>query len=216
VGKNPTQESQKTRGNVLVREVKVDEATLSRMHYERLYRSILGRSPTEIEVESMKRMQTIMNLGDKDPLWAILVTLENYNTMYGAQNEQMMRISQTVAELAGQAEKSARMAQNDIALLPRQYAKKAPDWLNLLFSFKGLNSVLVVSAFLMSTYAMLRPSSPERIALLNGGYDSLATCFYGRGRVETYADGRVICHPADGAQVFGFVIGKTDKTQPKR
>lgn len=49
---------------------------------ESSFKSMLGRQPSEKEIESLYRVKNALNIRDNDALWLILMALESYDTLY--------------------------------------------------------------------------------------------------------------------------------------
>lgn len=49
---------------------------------ERSFERLLGRQPTDKEIQNLYRVKSALDLKDNDALWLILIALESYDTLY--------------------------------------------------------------------------------------------------------------------------------------
>ncbi|MBA5687222.1 hypothetical protein [Rugamonas apoptosis] len=49
---------------------------------ERSFERLLGRQPSDKEIQSLYRVKSALDLGDNDAIWIILLALESYDTLF--------------------------------------------------------------------------------------------------------------------------------------
>lgn len=49
---------------------------------ESSFKALLGRQPSDKEVERLYRVKNALNIRDNDAMWMILMALESYDTLY--------------------------------------------------------------------------------------------------------------------------------------
>jgi len=49
---------------------------------EASFEKLLGRQPSEKEIQSLYRVKNALNIRDNDALWLVLMALESYDTLY--------------------------------------------------------------------------------------------------------------------------------------
>lgn len=52
------------------------------LELEATFEKLLGRQPSEKEVQSLYRVKNALNIRDNDALWLVLMALESYDTLY--------------------------------------------------------------------------------------------------------------------------------------
>ena len=72
---------------------------------EASFEKLLGRQPSEKEIQSLYRVKNALNIRDNDALWLVLMALESYDTLY---RKYPAMISGQVAQIL--AEQKAAMA----------------------------------------------------------------------------------------------------------
>jgi len=49
---------------------------------ERTFERLIGRQPSDKEIQSLYRVKAALEIGDNDALWLVLMALESYDTLY--------------------------------------------------------------------------------------------------------------------------------------
>jgi len=87
---------------------------------ERSFAKLIGRQPTEREVENLHRVKDALGLKDNDALWLVLIALESYDSLFRKYPEMVSaEIQQSIrdqrAAIAAMAEAETRRALDTLA-----------------------------------------------------------------------------------------------------
>lgn len=88
---------------------------------ESSFKALLGRQPSEKEVERLYRVKNALNIRDNDVMWSILMALESYDTLY----------SKYPAQIAGQVDVIIEKQRHLIAEIVDAESKKALSTLSI-------------------------------------------------------------------------------------
>lgn len=88
---------------------------------ESSFKALLGRQPSEKEVERLYRVKNALNIRDNDVMWSILMALESYDTLY----------SKYPAQIAGQVDVIIEKQRELIAEIVDAESKKALSTLSI-------------------------------------------------------------------------------------
>lgn len=87
---------------------------------ERSFERLLGRQPTDKEIQNLYRVKSALDLKDNDALWLVLIALESYDTLYRrypdmVNAEVAKTVEQQRAAIAAMADAETKKAINELA-----------------------------------------------------------------------------------------------------
>lgn len=87
---------------------------------ERSFERLLGRQPTDKEIQNLYRVKSALDLKDNDALWLVLIALESYDTLYrrypGMVNAEVAKsVEQQRAAIAAIADAETKKAIHQLA-----------------------------------------------------------------------------------------------------
>jgi len=145
------------------------------------------------------QIKSALSLRGDDPLWMILYALGYYKAMY----------KQIPVEI------NAALARTEAVIAQFDAVKWSEGWFFRWLGRFGQTRILWCSLVVLVLVCALgfaagRSSveeSTRRLGELNGGGQSLLTCFNGVGRLEARPDGHTYCFPVSAeGKTFGFVV----------
>lgn len=80
------------------------------MKLEEKFAKLFGRPPEDVERQRLTRIRDALELGDNDALWAIVMALEHYDSLYRKYPEQLARETERAIDKSRQAFAAAAAA----------------------------------------------------------------------------------------------------------
>lgn len=160
-----------------------------------LYRELIGRSPTQSEVQMGIHLSDVLRLSDSDPLWPILLTYMAQNSVQKEHHVQLENLLSQSERLLAKFKDEAESIRFDHCLLPEGLRKKSPVWLQTIFSFSTLKYGVVACALYMSMFAFFKQKHVDEFIDNNGGLSRLTSCYYGEGTLTRIDADLVKCTP---------------------
>jgi len=133
---------------------------------EAAFATLLGRQPSEREVQDLYRVKNALNIRDNDALWLVLMALESYDTLYRKYPEMVASsVSKVVGEqraviaeiadaetkraLGSLAEAVARSSQDIASRMAQSTRIQSVGW--MMFCAVALGSLCLVVGFILGS-----------------------------------------------------------------
>lgn len=177
----------------------MNQTETSHKQIESGFRKLLGRAPSQAEILDLTHIKDALSLRGDDPLWMILYALQYYKAAYkqipGEINAALARTEAVLAQFDGE-----KIAEGHFFRMLGRWGQA-----KIIGGFLMVVVVAVGVGVFIGRVSVDEPA--RRLANLNGGAQTLISCFNGAGQLEQRSDGHVYCFPASSdGKVMGFAI----------
>lgn len=165
--------------------------------FESLFTSLVGRRPTERELDDTLYLARTLRLADGDPLWPILLTYVHYDARMGEHHLAMTKSIESAQSLLSAISNEAASVRSDVCLIPQKIRHRFPLWMQIALSVKAIWAAMTLMAFMLSAISLMK------VLEHNGGATAPnkteISCYQGKGIFVQDKSGMLYCFPGKDA-----------------
>lgn len=161
--------------------------------FESLFTSLIGRQPTERELEDTLYLARTLRIAEGDPLWPILLTYVHYDARMGEHHSTMSRSLERAQSLLAAISNEAASVRSDVCLIPQTVRHKFPLWVQVGLSVKAIWAAMTLMAFAISSITLMVVL--DRSTLNPNDPSMEKSCYEGKGVFVKDKTGVLYCFP---------------------
>jgi hypothetical protein len=141
------------------------------------FERLLGRQPSEQEVQSLYRVKDALNIGDNDALWLVLMALQSYDSLYrkypamiSAEMAKVMEAQRLQMAVTANTEIQKALHKHAQCLSPGRFTARQPSLMSWAWLYGGAllfgSLCMVIGAILASGHPpfwVITPHADQRL-----------------------------------------------------